>query len=71
MKGNFQRKFTRKLFRHKWCNADLNLRLRIEKSQIPNLKSQITIAEAANKLLWLDIEMRCAVCAAAKVENYF
>jgi hypothetical protein len=23
------------------------------------------------KILWLDIEMRCADCAAAKVENYF
>lgn len=25
----------------------------------------------SNKKLWLDTEMRCAVCAAAKAENYF
>jgi hypothetical protein len=36
-------------------------------SEIPNPKSFLG---GKNKYKWLDIEMRCAVCAAAKVENY-
>jgi len=35
------------------------------------IREQKLIFAESKKILWLDIEMRCAVCAAAKVENYF
>lgn len=37
------------------------------RSEIENPRSFLLKA----KILWLDIEMRCAGCAAAKVESYF
>jgi hypothetical protein len=40
-------------------------------NQNSKIENQKSFFAESKKTLWLDIEKRCADCAAAKVENYF